>query len=501
MGRRIRPIWALWLGPAMLGAGPAGAQSVIHVATTGNDANDGSTWALAKQTVQAALDAAPSGGQVWVAAGTYVERITLKDGVALYGGFAGNETTLTQRDWSSHETILDGNRGGSVVTAPFGATATTRIDGFTIRNGTGTLAGAFYRYGGGIHCDNSSPVIVHNRITANTASYGGGGIFCSGNSSATIAHNLIVGNTASSYGGGVYCSYASPMILGNTLTGNVAFYGGGAYCAGGSPLFANNAVVGNTVSSHGGGIYSAYSSPTVTNNTITENRATTDGAGIYCAGGSPAVANTIVVFNTSGIFRTAASTLTLSFNCVFGNTAYDYAGLADPTGVNGNIAADPLFVRTPSPGPDGQWATADDDYGDLRLQGRSPCVDAGDNAAVPSDVLDADADAETGEPLPFDRAGHTRFVDAPAVTDTGRGPSPVVDLGAYEFIPGDFDADGDVDLDDFVRYQACFNGPNRPAPAADCDGADFDGDTDVDLTDFQTLQACFNGPNRPPACE
>jgi hypothetical protein len=28
--------------------------------------------------------------------------------------------------------------------------------------------------------------------------------------------------------------------------------------------------------------------------------------------------------------------------------------------------------------------------------------------------------------------------------------------------PGDFDADGDVDLEDFAIFQACFNGPNRP---------------------------------------
>ncbi|MBN1489033.1 MAG: immunoglobulin domain-containing protein [Phycisphaerae bacterium] len=63
----------------------------------------------------------------------------------------------------------------------------------------------------------------------------------------------------------------------------------------------------------------------------------------------------------------------------------------------------------------------------------------------------------------------------------------------------DGDADGDVDLADFARFSACFNGPNR-APAPGCVGdADYDEDGDVDLTDFAMFSACFNGPNRPPA--
>ena len=67
--------------------------------------------------------------------------------------------------------------------------------------------------------------------------------------------------------------------------------------------------------------------------------------------------------------------------------------------------------------------------------------------------------------------------------------------------------DGDIDLDDFQVFQACFNGPNRPfggGPeiAAQCACLDQDpagGDADIDLTDFQKFQNCFGGPNRPPA--
>jgi len=64
----------------------------------------------------------------------------------------------------------------------------------------------------------------------------------------------------------------------------------------------------------------------------------------------------------------------------------------------------------------------------------------------------------------------------------------------------DFDLDSDADLADFSFFQACFNGPNRPASLSECRTADLDGDGDADLGDFALFQSCFNGPNRPPAC-
>jgi hypothetical protein len=78
----------------------------------------------------------------------------------------------------------------------------------------------------------------------------------------------------------------------------------------------------------------------------------------------------------------------------------------------------------------------------------------------------------------------------------GDGGLVILRVGAV----GDFDLDGDVDLDDFLAFQACFNGPNRPFAQAECGGADFDHDVDADLADFLTFQGCFNGPNRPPSC-
>jgi len=63
---------------------------------------------------------------------------------------------------------------------------------------------------------------------------------------------------------------------------------------------------------------------------------------------------------------------------------------------------------------------------------------------------------------------------------------------------GDYDSDRDVDIEDFARFQACFNGAGQAAPPG-CANADADGDGDVDVNDFAVFQACFNGPGHPPA--
>jgi len=586
-----------------------GQALTIHVSMAGNNTNDGLTWATAKLTAQAGLDAATSGDQVWVAAGTYVENVTLADGVALYGGFAGNEDPATfdlaTRDFTAHETILDGNQAGSVVTCPPGATTTTRIDGFTIRNGNAWTGNA---YGGGIYCDHSSPSIENNRITGNDAAWGGG-ICCHGGL-PTIARNTVTGNGTYYGGAGVYCWDSSATIRNNMITANAsaghndAFgrgAGSGIHCVAIWPVLSSPTITSNIISgnrnklSHSGAIFcDMYVAPTITNNTIADNvdygirgegplvvkgnmvsrnlcgimsvEGVIEGntiygnalAGIQVEAGSGTVANNVIVgnghsgggtsggvqnlgwsgtisnntvvanggdwgggiyvsyqagyhivnnivaLNSSGLRSDADSFLVLRYNCVYGNAAYDYSGLADPTGVDGNISADPLFLRNASAGPDGQWGTADDDYGDLRLQAVSPCIDAGNNADVLAGIL-------------ADVAGHLRSIDDPSTPDCQWSPgtcgtAPIVDMGAYEFVPvlpSDFDRDGDVDPVDLDVFKACATGPAipynpaaLPEPEPGCaltpDGngkiaADFDQDGDVDQSDFGIFQRCFSG--------
>jgi hypothetical protein len=143
-----------------------------------------------------------------------------------------------------------------------------------------------------------------------------------------------------------------------------------------------------------------------------------------------------------------------------------------------NINADPLFV--------------DPDNGDFRIAIGSPCIDAGDNTAVPVDIT-------------ADLAGSPRFIDNIITPDTGIGTPPIVDMGAYEApatVPADIDLDGDVDGNDFAFFSACFNGAGN-SPRDGCspeqsNAYDFDFDDDIDGVDFAKFAQCFNKAGNPP---
>jgi hypothetical protein len=474
-------------------AWPAMPVVIVRVSHGGNNANAGSSWLLAKRTVQAGVDAAaPSGGQVWVMAGTYVENIILPVEVAMYGGFAGSETDLTQRDWAVNETILDGNRLGSVIRCRTGTTQSTRIDGFTIRNGIGDLSlDLGNSFGGGINCYSySSPTIANNTIMSNGAYYGGG-ISCYGHSSPTIANNTIIGNDADS-GAGICCySYSSPMIMNNSIAGNKGMgpFSAGIFCRDyASPTIASNTIASNA---RGGIRCYSYSSqmtsfPMIASSTIVGN----GGGGIFSVTASTTITNTIVAFNVGGI-SVASGTPSLRHNCVYGNvsggTVRNYFNVTDPTGTNGNISIDPLFVRPTSIGPDGFWGSPDDDWGDLRLLPFSPCVDAGSNADVPTDMADLDGDGDTAEPLPLDRAGAARFLDDPQTANTGSGTSPIVDMGAYERGRPISDVDGDW-LTDVVDLLYMVDGFGKSQGDDGFDPrCDFNSDGAVDIFDLLDL--------------
>lgn len=320
----------------------------------------GNDWDHACHTVQAGINAAGSTDEVWVAAGTHIERITLKDGVAVYGGFLGTESARDARNWKTNSTILDGNALGSVVTAPAGLTPSARIDGFTIRNGSGTLADGGY-CGGGVYCKGGSPVIANNTITANTVSGFGGGIYCA-NSSALILNNTIIGNNSTKNvlgcGGGIDCASGSPTIACNVIAGNCAWEGGGVYLGNSSVIFANNTLVGNAAQ-YGGGVRFSNGTSTVV------------------------LVNNLVAMNTSGIFKETygqpSGSTTLRNNCVYGNTGYDYSGLANPTGTNGNISVEPKLIAR--------------EFGDFHIRHDSPCANTGDDSSVQPGWTDMDGEA------------------------------------------------------------------------------------------------------------
>jgi hypothetical protein len=56
--------------------------------------------------------------------------------------------------------------------------------------------------------------------------------------------------------------------------------------------------------------------------------------------------------------------------------------------------------------------------------------------------------------------------------------------------PGDYDCDGDQDLDDHMVFAILISGPDVPA---DCPSLDQDADTDLDLEDFAAFQNAVSG--------
>jgi hypothetical protein len=264
---------------------------------------------------------------------------------------------------------------------------------------------------------------------------------------------------------------------------NCAFYGNYAGNGGavrthdnGDVAIVNCLFAGNTAEY--GGALTPWGSPTVANCTFVANVAAEEGGGLWVNTANATIVNCIVAGNTPDQIYESSQ---VSYSLVEGG----YPG-------EGNIDAVPLLVRAPDPGPDGEWATDDDDYGDLHLQDGSPGIDAGNNDAVPPDRVDLDNDTDLDEPTPIDIGRNPRFLDDPAVVDTGNGVPPIVDMGAYEshtdLCPADLDDDGTVSVTDFLLLLAVW-GTDPGGPP------DFNGDYDVGITDFLILLAAW-GPCR-----
>jgi len=69
-------------------------------------------------------------------------------------------------------------------------------------------------------------------------------------------------------------------------------------------------------------------------------------------------------------------------------------------------------------------------------------------------------------------------------------------------VPGDLDADGDIDTTDVGLFTACMSGPGSPQNEPACADVRYDADLDVDQSDYGVLQKCLSGATIPadPDC-
>lgn len=283
---------------------------VVYVSgDDGDDTADGRSWAAAKATVQAGLDlAATDGCEVWVAAaaspylptlgtGTRFLSIQLRSGVALYGGFAGDEAVREQRDPAANETVLSGDLGAAgvatdnachVVTAMTIA-AGTLIDGFTIREGQADClddgaGGALdwrAQQGGGMWVEGGNLTIDGCLFTANESISNGTLYVLDG--TVSLSDSTFAGNTVVGGGGGVFVTGAAgvAVLSGCTLRDNTAGSGGAVYTHGGARADLTGCTLAdNEVTVDGGGFFGAPSSPVaLTDCTVSGNVAGGEGGG------------------------------------------------------------------------------------------------------------------------------------------------------------------------------------------------------------------------------
>ncbi|MBN2272407.1 MAG: hypothetical protein JXN61_17480, partial [Sedimentisphaerales bacterium] len=437
-------------------------ETILSGDLSGNDAEVGDPCDLLNETSR-------SENSYHVVGGSDVDETAVFDGFTITAGNANG----TMDDYS--------NAGGGMFNnghdSPCNPTV-TRCK--FVGNSAGELGGAMFNYG---HGDGeSNPTVTDCAFIGNASGYEGGGI-CNWEADGVVTNCTFTDNFAGSSGAGIDNIGSSPLVKRCTFTNNSASYGGGGMwnydfesvpevieCVfsgnsadeGGAILNHSNSIptfigckfIGNSADSDGGAICNIYSSsPTLTNCLFTGNSAGARGGAVYGDRNSDSIFTNCTLSRNSaqdagGGISSHFDTYPLLTNCIlWGN--HDSGGEDESAQIDGgvvtvaysciqglltfignnNTPADPLFRD--DDGPDNIVGTSDDD---LRLMQASPCIDHGNNAAIPAGVV-TDLD---GRPRSIDGDCNYRYT---------------VDMGAYEFsfaYIGDFDYECDVDFADFA---------------------------------------------------
>lgn len=350
-------------------------------------------------SIQEGINAATSGvDEVVVLAGTYT-------GLGNVNVDFLGKAIVVRSDAGAEQTIVDmqgvpGTRGFVFQDSEF---ITQELDGFTITGGSRLSPDPALGRGGGVYCDQSSP-LIRNCVFSSNAATEGGGLGCVA-SHPTLIRCRFENNTSTGHGGGLFNSDGYPKMFNTIFSGNVAGgSGGGMYnfsCSfgdGPGPEIVNGLFTNNTAAEDGGAIASIeFCLTTVFHATLVGNMAASGG----------------------GVFHDVLSQIVIGDSVIWGNAPDSIDGSGDVhdaivifTNIQGglvgegNVDIDPQFVDAAG--------------GNYRLRDDSPLVDAANPLVLGTDKGDLDNDGIISEPLPLD------LDDTPRVT--GDGP----DMGAYE---------------------------------------------------------------------
>ena len=345
-------ILAVLLIVFLLAPAAQGEAAVKYVTPAGAGSKNGATWgnAMDASGFENGVKTAPAYTEYWLAEGGYPITHTLEPGhrVSIYGGFAGNETSIDERDLETNHTLLacQGNFRMMRVAANFSVS----VDGLYITGGDAsagsggavlveggaklTAAGCFFfenqgDSGGAIFGENGSEFKANNCIFAyNTAMYGGA-VEVFNNSTATASNCTFVGNEAGRDGGAAYVDNNSTFTAAGctfdhndaeNYGGSVALYGNSTFQAGNSVFHRNEALY------IGGAVYACSNSTFTGKNCTFDGNEAKDGGAVYEDSSTVTTSNCTFVGNEAvhdgGAAKVCGGSALTAVNCTFsGSTA------------------------------------------------------------------------------------------------------------------------------------------------------------------------------------
>jgi predicted outer membrane repeat protein len=338
----------------------------VNAAVSGG-VGDGSDWANAFASLGDALDSARAGDDLWVAKGVYypdqrggadtgdpAATFEIPSAVQVWGGFAGHETALGQRNWNRNRTVLSGDIGqddintdgnwideradqivgtnSTHVVLTWAVSDHTVVDGFVITGGDATRGMVIEGYQFGPDSE-------------------GGGWLADAGGAPVLSNMRFLGNRAASFGGALY-ALGDLQMRNSVFAGNAARWGGALFQTGGNIRATHISLGANSASDSGGALY---------------------------AQGNVLVVNSVLWGNVPSEVRLAdiiGARVSFANSLVRGSGGSGWNGSAGIDG-GGNRDADPLFV--------------DPGNGDLHLgSAASAALNAGSNAAAAAAGLTTD---------------------------------------------------------------------------------------------------------------
>lgn len=349
-----------------------------YVKPTATGTGDGSSWDNASGDLQKMIDeladnnVSQQAGEVWVAAGTYKPQSQLisgmnysasfrmRDGISVYGGFAGNETSKQKRAkgtmpwdftnvtvleaayyesklaWTNSKWTVGSDSRHVVWFAPMSGesefTRVTTLDGVTVQGGyaqgnTG-LDDFKTDCGGGVYMDGANAYLSNCIVRENYATGNGGGVYLK---NGRVQTSLIYNNNADADGGAVYVENRG-LVHRSMLTNNSALNGAGVY-------LYNGAEASSDDPDHPE--YLILSTCVVSNNTVRGNGA------VYCDKGGVLMQNTI----TNNECVTATDATDVNASQTGGIYVDEYALVLNSVLWNNQMQGGtniPMYARNPS---------------------------------------------------------------------------------------------------------------------------------------------------------